>query len=218
MVPDRAGAGTAVVKIDPAGLAAGDTVKVYAYPLGWGTKSPDCASGEQTATSIVVPKDPSTLETTVEVPLGRTALVLAAPGFASECGAEGSVVVSKFDPAKLTVTVPAAAKAKGTVPLEVSGPEEAKGATLDLTITYLGPFQTAPDAAAASCQTAPVAGTGQVHVEALTQGDAPLQAGIKAPNEPGVYLVKTSLEETGRASAYDACEATSSLPTLTVTG
>lgn len=218
-VPDRAEGGKAKVKIDPGNLPEGAEIGVYAYPMGWsGGGAPNCSSSEPKAGSITVDKTGGPENLDVSVDLGKTSIVLSAPGYATKCGAKGSVVTSKLDASDVTVETPEDAKTGESVPLKIYGPDEGEGTTVDVRLTFLGPYDSVPDAAAAKCSTAPAAGSSTVHVDALTRENDALSTSVTAPKKQGVYMVQETIPETGRVSTSDTCRPGASLPTLTVAG
>lgn len=207
-VPPSADGSQAQLVLSPGDLEAGTEVSIYGYHTDWDQK-PDCRAAEDPDATAVIAGDGRYQEITASAGEGDTWWVLVAPGYSSECGAEGSRTRRPAEPwlgfrqpvgSIGAVRVPTLAEVGKPYKLDVGvSPEAPTAQPWQITVRFYGPFQTAPEATAAGCSDAAPVAWEQVI-------DAPRGSGQEGesgtyyhpfsltPAESGIYRLAASVE------------------------
>lgn len=200
-------------------MEAGSKATVYAYTGGWDAKKITC--DDPTAVSQTVTLAGGGTEQTVSFPVkpGITGWVLVAGDFATPCNAEGSLTTVKVagNIEVLTAKDPAKAGEDRKITVWAKGKPETLPVTADVTV--FGPWATIPEAMAADCKTAAVAGGAKVEIKPTSGGSVSDQFGTTfKPEKPGVYRVTAAMPDTDQSSAADTCSADAKPTVFVATG
>jgi len=210
--------GETQIVIDSAGHD-GEQVKLYPFLVKFDQPA-DCTSATVTPTTVTLTGGPQTVNLTAFQTGGDVYWMLAGTGFTTDCGASTTRVLNMLDIHILhflteTSTISTIGKSAVTIPLSTTItywlqgsqlPGELNGQPLSATVTWVGPFASAPEAQADPCPATPVATTDPFvfawsKATVLQGGTLSIESSNPIPvKQTGVYRLLLSVA----ATAYSA--------------
>lgn len=225
-VPETLTGSSATIQVNGGKLPKGTKATVYRFGGGWDGGKPTCDDPDAETRDVTLNGDGKFQPVTFAVAPGVINWVLVAGQNTTPCG----------DP-KATTTVRVETKinlflgGSGDSTIAVGKPEKidielssvglpSKPVSPTTKVTVIGPWPTLPEAKAASCDTAPIAGSQDVSFD-FNRATNPAAESTFTPSKPGVYRVLVKVGETPQSTALDTCadDSTVSQPqTFVVTG
>lgn len=212
LVPDMTYGQSAKLKINTGNLERGTVLTVYSFPVGWDkAKEVDCSNPDAEKTQYTVAGEGVESVVSLRVNMGYNAFVMAGPGFTTECGGEGSMTLRKIEP-DLGITLSEGSEDSTVKPgketevtVLASGLYESEGATkFPAEVHVNGPYDSIPEATAATCENPKVAMREEVEIKPGIRSNN-VRTKIKIP-QTGVYFLSVSTDETDVTAAYDSCQ------------
>ncbi len=206
-VPTTMTGTTANLIVNGGNLVKGTSATVYAYAGGWDAAKITCDDPSAVSQALTITGDGS--EQTVAFPVrpGIVGWVLVAGSFSTPCNAEESRTTVKVAGNVDILTPKEHTKAGVARPITVWAKGKPETLPVMANVKILGPWATIPEAIAADCKTAPVAGGAKVEIKPTTGGNVSDQFNTSiTPDKIGVYRVTASLPETAQSTAVDTCE------------